>query len=138
MDRPSKEPGLRFSLRHLLLAMTAASVLMGLATLLPREVLRFLLRLVDLGLIAGLVAGAMVYSGRLRIVCVAALIPLADALFGRPAVGALFQDFYRFINQSLGYERSIGNVVEFALRWTEALLSGTVAYVVAGWLARKK
>ncbi len=140
MDHPSKKPGRiapRFSLRHLLLAMTAASVLMGLATLLPRDALWFILRLADLGLVAGLVAGVMVCTGRLRIACVATLVPLAVAAFGEPALGGLFDDFSRLIRR-LGAGPGILDIRVFALRWAEAALSGVAAYVIAGWLAEKK
>lgn len=136
MNRPkeSSPSSLRFSLRHLLLVMTIASILMGVATLLPREALRFLIRLVDLGFVAGLVAAVMVWEGRWKIACVATLIPLAIAALGDPAFGALFRGFPSPL-RGLG---GIQDIATLASRWAEALISGTVAYVVAGRLAHKK
>ena len=140
MNRSSKESGpipLRFSLRHLLLAMTAASVLMAFATLMPVVVRWFVISMADLGLVAGLVAGIMVWSDRRRIACVAALVPLLIATFSDRVFGAPFHDFPDYA-RSLGLGLGVRDIVSFASRWADVALSGTVAYVVAGRLTPKE
>lgn len=73
---------MRFSVLRLIQATTAVAVLCAVVVYAPRWFSRAALSVAQLGVLAGLVAGGFVYSGRGRIACVAGLAAMAIPLRG--------------------------------------------------------